>query len=59
MRAFFGGCLFCDGHGKQKTAIIRGLENSLIQLCFSFLTVAVCWCLEPLPEEKIGLKADL
>lgn len=42
----------------KKSAIIRGLENSLIQLCVSFLTVAVCWCLEPLPEEKIGLKAD-
>lgn len=42
----------------KKTAIIRGLENSLIQLCVSFLTVVVCWCLEPLPEEKIGLKAD-
>ena len=42
----------------KKSAIIRGLENSLIQLCVSFLTVVVCWCLEPLPEEKIGLKAD-
>ena len=36
----------------KKSANIRGLENSLIQLCVSFLTVAVCGYLEPLPNEE-------